>query len=398
MVIAAPPIRQKRTAYMSKRFQRGSVFAVGKMWHGRYWRDVPGKEKREHPLVVLGERKEMTKLEARKKLEAIIEKLGLNKKTYLELSKVPAITFKDVADTWELKRLPQLALSTQDAAPGQLAKHMRPFFDALPIESIKTGIVDEWIAGLTKKGLEPKTVHNQWKMFRAIMNWNSRQNDEPYRTWYPSLPPIPDVEQRWYTETEMLQIINISVDYPGRGILKGQYKPLFRLDAYSGLRSGEISGLRVEDIDFVGGVVHVQRSIYKGVEVPTKGKKRRDVDIDSITIGILVEYLGDRTTGRIFQSRDGSPVRNGQLNTVLQWATMQLGIRPGTMHAFRHGRNSKMKQDNVPNDLILRQVGHSSLRVNSGYTHFTKDFVRDTVERLAVSKFSCTENPNQYRN
>lgn len=66
IVIAAPPIRQKRTGYMSKRFQRGSVFSVGKMWHGRYWQDVPGKEKREHPLVVLGERKEMTKLEARK--------------------------------------------------------------------------------------------------------------------------------------------------------------------------------------------------------------------------------------------------------------------------------------------------------------------------------------------
>jgi integrase len=242
----------------------------------------------------------------------------LNKKTYLELSKVPAVTFKDVADIWELKKLPQLALSTRDAAPGQLAKHMRPFFDALPIVSIKTGTVDEWLAGLTKKGLEPKTVHNQWKMFRAIMNWNSRQTDEPYRTWYPSLPHIPDVEQRWYAEAEMLQIINVSADYPGREIPKGQYKPLFRLDAYSGLRSGEISGLRVEDIDFVGGVVHLEWSSYKGVEVPTKGKKRRDVDIDSITIGMLLEYLGDRTADRIFQSRDGAPVRNGQLNTVLR--------------------------------------------------------------------------------
>ena len=398
IVIPAPPIRQKRKAYMSKRFQRGSVFPVGKMWHGRYWRDVPGKEKREHPLVVLGERKEMTKLEARKKLEAIIEKEGLNKKTYLELLMVPAVTLNDVADAWELKRLPQLALSTQDDAPGQLALHLRPFFGALPIESIKTGTVNEWINGLAKKGLEPKTIHNQWKMFRAIMNWNSRQNDEPQRTWYPSLPHIPDVEQRWYTEAEMLQIIEVSARYPGRGILKGQYKPLFRLDAYSGLRSGEISGLRVEDIDFVGGVVHVQRSIYEGVEVETKGKKRRDVDIDSITVGMLVAYLGDRTTGRIFQGRNGAPIRNGQLNTVLRWATKQLGIRPGTMHAFRHGRNSKMKQENVPNDLILRQVGHSSLKVNSGYTHFTKEFVRDTVERLAVSNFSCTENPNLYRN
>src|SRR5579872_907761 len=384
-VVSAPPIRQKRKAYMSKRFQRGSVLAVGKMWHGRYWRNVLGKEEREHAFVVLGDRKEITKLEARQKLADIIEKEGLNKKTYLELLAVPAKTFNDVADEWESKRLPQLALSTQDDAPGQLAKHLRPFFGALRLEAIKTATVNMWITSLEKKGLEPKTVHNQWKYFRQIMNWYARQNDEPKRTWYPSLPHIPDVEQRWFTETEMDQIVDISAQYAGRGIPKGQYKPLFRLDAHSGLRSGEISGLRVEDIDFAGGVVHVQRPIYKGVEVETKGKKRRYVNIDSITVGMLVKYLGDRTTGRVFQSRNGIPVRNGQLNDVLRWATKQLEIRPGTMHAFRHGRNSKMKKEGVPADLILEQVGHSSLRVNSGYTHFSKDFVRDTVERLAVS-------------
>src|ERR1700722_12476519 len=72
IVNSAPPIRQKRKAYMSKRVQRGYVFAVGKMWHGRSRGEVPGSEKREHPLLVLGERKEITKLEARQKLADII--------------------------------------------------------------------------------------------------------------------------------------------------------------------------------------------------------------------------------------------------------------------------------------------------------------------------------------
>jgi hypothetical protein len=97
------------------------------MWHGHYWRDVPGKGKRELPLVLWGERKEMTKLEARKKLEAIIENLGLNKKTYLELSTVPVVTFNDLADAWELKRLPHLALSTQTNTPGQMERHLHPY-------------------------------------------------------------------------------------------------------------------------------------------------------------------------------------------------------------------------------------------------------------------------------
>jgi integrase len=191
----------------------------------------------------------------------------------------------------------------------------------------------------------------------------------------------------------MDQIIDISAGYPGRGILKGQYKPLFRLDAYSGLRSGEISGLQVEDINFARGFIHVQRSVYHSVEVPTKGKRSRRVDLDSITLQMVKTYLGDRTSGRVFQGRNGTPIRNQQLNTVLAWATGQLSIAPATMHAFRHGRNSHMRQNGVPGNIILDQVGHQDERTNKIYTHNEEAFIRDTVEKLAGS---CIQTPVLY--
>ena len=70
IIPAATPIRQQRKGRsMSKRSgQAGSVRLVGSKWYGRYWRDVPGKAKREHPSVVLGEKSSMTKPEARRKL------------------------------------------------------------------------------------------------------------------------------------------------------------------------------------------------------------------------------------------------------------------------------------------------------------------------------------------
>ena len=60
----------------------------------------------------------------------------------------------------------------------------------------------------------------------------------------------------------------------------------------------------------------------------------------------------------------------------------RLGIAPGGMHAFRRGRVSHLQASNVPSDFTKNQVGHSSLRTTSGYTHFTEQFIRDTVERL----------------
>jgi integrase len=286
------------------------------------------------------------------------------------------VTFADVADAWEAKRLPQLKISTQYAAPGQIAKHLRPFFGVLTLESIKTGTVNDWITGLVNKDLEPKTVYNQWKQFRAIMNWHAQQNDEPKRTWYPSLPDILDIEQRWFTLEETRQIVNAA---------KGQYKPLFHLTAFSGLRSGEISGLHVEDLDLVRGIVHVQRSVWQGIEVTTKGKKRRAVFIDSTTTAMLAKHLGGRTTGRVFETRNGTPLNNQNIvNKVLGPICKRLGIKHGGMHAFRHGRVSDLQAKNVPGDFIKRQVGHSSLRTTSGYTHFSEAFIGETVERVAA--------------
>jgi len=56
------------------------------------------------------------------------------------------------------------------------------------------------------------------------------------------------------------------------------------------------------------------------------------------------------------------------------------------MHAFRHGRVSQLQANGVPADFSKSQVGHSSLRTTSGYTHFTDAFKRETVERLAPKK------------
>jgi hypothetical protein len=54
-----------------------------------------------------------------------------------------------------------------------------------------------------------------------------------------------------------------------------------------------------------------------------------------------------------------------------------------------------MRMSNVPGELIKEQVGHSSLRTTSGYTHFSEAFVRETAERLGAS---CTQNGTLHTN
>jgi integrase len=113
--------------------------------------------------------------------------------------------------------------------------------------------------------------------------------------------------------------------------------------------------------------------------------------IDSTTVTMLRQHLGSRTSGRVFQSRVGTPLENREIcRRVLKPICERLGIAPGGMHAFRHGRVSHLQTNGVPADFTKSQVGHSSLRTTSNYTHFSEAFMRETVERLASKLVSCT--------
>ena len=371
---------------MSKRSgQAGQVFGRNGRWVGRYYVDVPDQTNRVRKAVVLGMINEITKPQAKLKLKTMLSDEGVNTPEHLARSLRPATVFNTVADLWESKRLPQLKESSRYSVPKLLAKHLRPIFGPTALEEIKTGDVNDWITEMQSKELEPKTIHNMWKLFRAIMNWHAQQNDTQPRKWYPILPVISEDEQRWFTQAECRRLVEAA---------DGQYKLLFHLAGSSGLRAGELFGLHVEDLNLDRGVVRVRRSVWRGQEVTPKTRKGyRDVFIDSNTAQMLRDHLGCRAVGRVFETRNGTPLEtHNVVRQVLKPLCKRLGIMPGGMHAFRHGRVSHLQANNVPADFTKSQVGHSSLRTTSGYTHFSEDFARETVERLASGLPSRTHS------
>ena len=269
---------------MSKRSgQSGIVRLVGTKWYGRYWRDVPAKEKREHPHVILGEKSSTTKPEVRRTLMDIIEAEGVNKPQHLERALKPTVTFNSIADAWDTKRLPLLHHSSRVITLGRLRKHVRPFFGNPTIEDIRTGTVNDWIRSLTAKESNPKTIHNLWNDFRAVVNWHRKQMDEPKVTWYPDLPALSNGEQRWFTREEIRRIVDAAT---------GRYKVMFHPAEFAGLRSGELVGLRVEDLKLQDGVIEVRRAVWNGIEGDTKTKNgRRNVFIDSVTVQTICDFL-----------------------------------------------------------------------------------------------------------
>jgi integrase len=367
--------------------QSGNVVRKGQMWHGRYYVDVPGKDERRRVSVPIGSIHTMKRNEAKRKLRAMLDEMGLNSDLHLERAARGGRTFAEEVAWWRTNKLSLFKPSCQESMGSHLDKYLIPHFGASPVAAIDDRSTQEFIARLTKvehkwpngvsRKLSSKTIRNVVGVLKQILG------EKVWRDW-PDLtfPEDPVKEQRWFTPDEMRQIVNAST---------GQWRVLFATLAGSGMRIGEASGLHVEDLNLKDGRIYVRRSVRNGVEGTPKTKKGyRVFYIEPVIVEMLKQHLGTRTTGRVFQTRKGTPFSKGNVRRKLNQILAKLSLAPGGSHAFRHGRVSVLRSAGVPDDLVKEMVGHSNLSTTAGYTHFGDDFRRQTVHSVALF---TKENP-----
>lgn len=360
--------------------QSGTVVRKGQMWHGRYYVDLPGKEERRRVSVPLGSVLTMKKPEAKRRLRAMLQEMGLNDDTHLERTETGAKTFSSEAEWWKENRLPMFKPSCQETMGSHLEKYLMPRFGSLPMAAVDERRVQEFIAHLTRteyvvsknkrKKLSPKSIRNIVGVLKLIVG------PKVWRDWSLRFPEIPIKEQRYFSPDEMRLVIDAA---------PGQWKVLFATLAGTGMRCGESFGLHVEDVDLEARRIYIRRSVWEGEEVTVKTKQGyRAVTIDPTLTGMLAAHLGTRKAGRVFQTRTGTPLckRNARrrLNEILK----ALNLPKAGLHAFRHGRVSVLQAMGVPGDLVKEWVGHSNLQTTSRYTHFQEDFRRQVASQVAL--------------
>jgi integrase len=355
---------------VSRSGQSGSVVRKGQMWHGRYWVDLPDGENRRRASVALGSTKTMKKPEAKRRLRAILQEMGLNDDTHLQRVETGARTFGTESAWWKENRLPVFKPATQEAMGSHLEKYLMPRFGSLPMSAIDERRVQEFITDLSRmehkwpngvrRRLSPKTVRNVVGVLKLIVG------EKVWRDWDLRFPETPHKEQRCFSPEEMRLIVNTAT---------GQWKVLFATLAGTGMRCGEAFGLHVDDLDLSAGRILVRRSVWNGEEGSVKTKRGyRAVNIDPALATMLTKHLNGRTAGRVFETRNGTPLCKGNTRRKLKEVLKTLKLPTGGLHAFRHGRVSVLQASGVPGDLVKEWVGHSNLQTTSRYTHFQEDF------------------------
>ena len=342
-----------------RRFQRGSVFQnkARTMWLGLYSEyslDSHGVEKRIRKQITLcpvrTEERVIGKREAQKLLQPYIDRV--NSSLGAPIRERKSATFEAFAEIWERDYLSLSKPATRSAARSHL-KRLKAAFGKAEMRQIGAGDIQRLIAASVAEGLQPKTVHNLWGTVSQIWNAAHAQKYVDAMIPKPKLPRRPKKKARFFALNDVAAVIASS---------QGERRVFYWLAAETGLRAGELAGLKLMDID--GERLTVNRSVWHGNEQsPKTNSALRTLALSPQLVSLLWEQIArQKAKGHdyLFSSSTGKPwdmdvYRERKMRPLLR----SLKVPEAGFHAFRHFNVSLLDAQCVPHKTIQERLGHA---------------------------------------
>jgi integrase len=381
-----PEKRHRRKSMTNRPGQQGRIVKKGLQWHLRFLEDVAGEYARKDRSVRIAAAEgpnAVSKTRAKQLGAKYLEEKGINTqehfdKTCTSFTTSPSVaTFGDRVKFWQDNKLKHLRPRTKDSMSSAIHLHLLPALGQCPVDAIDEDRAQVFVSALTDKGLSAKTVRTYFGYLRSILGKKKTRDWDDV-----TLPPLPDNDPFLFSSAHLEKIVN-NCD--------GQNRVLVIVLTLTGMRINECIGLHCEDIDFAARTIRVRRSIYHGKVGPVKTKRGyRLINLNSLAVEVLQAHLHGQGSGIVFPSEVGTYLSDTNLrNRWFRPLIARLGIpQPprSAFHALRHSRVTALREAGIPDDVVLRWVGHSSLRVTDGYTHRSGDSLSAMAEKIGLSQ------------
>jgi integrase len=281
---------------------------------------------------------------------------------------------------------------------GVLPLHLDALYGDLSIERVvEVTKPDGSTVKRTQRALKNKTIKNVHLQISKIFRDAERSELVPRNPADRANPPrvmtSPDDEIKAW-DAEELQIFH-------RHIGGDRWYPAMRLASMTGMRRGEVLGLRWMDLDFDRGSLAVRQAIVAagyGTYVDTpKSHRPRTIDLDPITLKALrgrrKQQLEERvaagsdyfTSDLVFTRADGSLVHPDTFTQAFDRKVEQTGLRRITLHGLRHTHATLLLKAGVPVQVVSQRLGHS----DPGFTLRQYGHVLPSMQADAVSKIAA---------
>jgi integrase len=372
----------------------------GAVWRIKY-RDAAGTQIQE----TLGREPQWNERRARQELGKRLANIEAG------FRKPRRITFASFAARFRDEYLPgrKLKRTTLENYDYILNAHLLPFFGELALNTIdeQPELIDRYIA-LKAKRLAPKTIHNHLLLlnviFRRAAIWRLMRSN-PIESV--DRPRLQNLEMNVLTELEVQQLRHAFDELALAARERERFwwllaNTLVLVALGTGLRRGELLGLRWRDVDLTEATVTVRSAYVRGeFTTPKSRASRRVLEIGTRTLNALDQHR----LRSAFRSADDLVFAHPEKGTPLDPAKLaRKYLRPALAHAgitkpfrpfhdLRHTSLTHVAAAGNPQIYVQARAGHSQAAITERYMHAAQVAFPGAAERSEDRIFGLPSAP-----
>jgi integrase len=282
-----------------------------------------------------------------------------------------SVPLPDAAAEYLAEKAPPVwAAKWWGTAEGMLRTQVVPYFGERPVSSIGDADAARFrTAQLLRKvrggaTVSPATVNRTFWMLAAFGEWCVERRYHLENPWRVTSLPETQAAPPAVDDATLARVLMA---------LSARWRPVVEFAAETGMRKGELSRLRWDDLS--GDVAWIVSSHKRGL---TKARKTRPVPLSRRALATL-DPMPRRPDGLVF-----GPV--GDPRRAFKRAAQAAGLERVWMHLFRHAAASRAAEAGASVAELQLLGGWSSARMAERYTHARLERLRDLLNRAETTQ------------
>lgn len=284
---------------------------------------------------------------------------------------------------------------------GTIRKHIIPALGNIQIQKLTSARLQAFCSEKIAEGYGPRTVelchlHISQALDEAVkLGWVARNVADVVK------PPRQKArEMQTWSADEVRRFTAVAFE--------SAYGPIWVLALATGMRRGELLGLRWSDVDFERGILSIRQTVGAlpgkiEFKPPKTATSRRKIHIAADMIDALRQHRADqlerrwtlRTKGTdwhehdlVFANGNGGPIHPDNADRDFNRLVKRAGIKPIRIHDLRHTFATLAIQAGIPIKVVSESLGHADIAITlRTYAHVLPEQRTELAETVGALLF-----------
>jgi integrase len=268
---------------------------------------------------------------------------------------------------------------TVDSYKFLIEKHIKPEIGHYKLSRLRSDQIQTLYSKKLNSGLSERTVQYIHAVLRRALNFalkwgliyrNPTDVVEAPRPKKKAPEVLSEDQAKHFLET----------------VKEHRWYPIYVLAIATGMREGEILGLRWEDVDLEHATISVRKTVQsiRGkiiIGEPKTQKSRRTISLPDFAVEVLSEL--EKSEGFVFTTASGRPVSPRNLLRHFHESLEKAGLPHFRFHDLRHTCATLLLKENVHPKVVQELLGHSSISWTlDTYSHTIRSMQEEAAQKM----------------